>query len=340
MIRNRSDGWTDKELEKLERRISREYGKAYKEVRKTYDKYLKSFDERAKQYKAQLESGAVALPEGETVEKHYAKWLLNQIGRGKRWEQLKTDMAKRVVESNKVAMSYVKDCTPTIYSLNANYAAYQIESAYNAIGKTAKDKQIKDSRIGVSFNLYDEQTVKRLIEKDRQLLPNPKVDIPKAIAWNRRKMQSELIAGVLRGDSIAHMADRFEHVVGMDRDAAIRNARTAVTGAQNAGRQDSYERAEAMGIIMEKEWISTQDGRTRESHELLNGVRVAQDEEFPNGLMYPGDPSGDPSEVYNCRCTMRAVISGTASAEVITGNTVESYEDWYRRKEEERENGD
>lgn len=35
---------------------------------------------------------------------------------------------------------------------------------------------------------------------------------------------------------------------------------------------------------------------------------VDPDKPFSNGLMYPSDPSGAPSEVYNCRCTMRAVI--------------------------------
>ena len=35
-----------------------------------------------------------------------------------------------------------------------------------------------------------------------------------------------------------------------------------------------------------------------------NGVTVPIDQPFPNGLMYPGDPSGSPGEIINCRCDM------------------------------------
>ena len=92
----------------------------------------------------------------------------------------------------------------------------------------------------------------------------------------------------------------------MNRKNAVRAARTAATGAENGGRMDSYFAAEEMGIKIEKQWLATLDGRTRDSHADLDGKHVPNDEAFDNGLMYPGDPSGYASEVYNCRCTMIA----------------------------------
>jgi hypothetical protein len=89
-----------------------------------------------------------------------------------------------------------------------------------------------------------------------------------------------------------------------------------VTGAENKGRQDSYARAEADGIILQKEWLATNDGRTRHSHAMLDGAIVDQDKKFDNGLMYPGDPSGRPEEVYNCRCTLVAKVNGFKKAQV------------------------
>jgi hypothetical protein len=89
-----------------------------------------------------------------------------------------------------------------------------------------------------------------------------------------------------------------------------------VTGAENKGRQDSYARAEADGIILQKEWLATNDGRTRHSHAMLDGAIVDQDKKFDNGLMYPGDPSGRPEEVYNCRCTLVAKVNGFKKVQV------------------------
>jgi hypothetical protein len=96
------------------------------------------------------------------------------------------------------------------------------------------------------------------------------------------------------------IAKRLRNVQEMNKTQAIRSARTIVTGAENKGRQDSYARAEADGIILQKEWLATNDGRTRHSHAVLDGAIVDQDKKFDNGLMYPGDPSGRPEEVYNC----------------------------------------
>ena len=106
------------------------------------------------------------------------------------------------------------------------------------------------------------------------------------------------------------IAGRLSKVTGMNETAAIRNARTMVTGAENKGRQDSYARATADGIILERTWIATNDSRTRHSHAVLDGETKQIDTPFSNGLMYPGDPDGEPSEVYNCRCTLIAKVKG------------------------------
>ena len=80
-------------------------------------------------------------------------------------------------------------------------------------------------------------------------------------------------------------------------------ARTAITGAQSAGRQLQMDEAAKLDIEQLKEWLATLYGVTRDSHRKMDGVRVPYNKPFPNGLMYPGDPEGDPGEVYNCRCT-------------------------------------
>lgn len=78
--------------------------------------------------------------------------------------------------------------------------------------------------------------------------------------------------------------------------------------------------------------MSTKDKRTRDSHAQLNGVRVAVKEKFPNGLLYPGDPEGSPSEVYNCRCKLVSYFPGSSRDRGL-GNTVETYEKWLKQKQ-------
>ena len=98
-----------------------------------------------------------------------------------------------------------------------------------------------------------------------------------------------------------------------NKDAAIRSARTIVTGAENKGRMDSYKRAQDDGIILEKEWLAAIDNRTRDWHKDLNGVAKPIDEPFHNDfgdIMFPGDPSADGANVYNCRCTLVSKVKG------------------------------
>jgi phage portal protein BeeE len=80
---------------------------------------------------------------------------------------------------------------------------------------------------------------------------------------------------------------------------------TVTVGAVNWGTHDGY-RADG---IASKEWLSQQDDRVRDSHqELDSGESIAMEAKFANGLMFPGDPDGDPAEIINCRCTLLPVV--------------------------------
>ena len=123
-------------------------------------------------------------------------------------------------------------------------------------------------------------------------------------------MNRAVLQGILQGESMDAIAGRFRDVLGMNQSSAIRNARTAVTYAENQGRLDSYEKAQANGTVLVKVWASAHDSRTRESHVLLDGEEVGIDDKFSNGLKCPGDPDGIGAEVYNCRCAMGTRIIG------------------------------
>lgn len=294
---------TDKELAKLERRIAKLYREAGKELQTTIDAYFEQFAKRDEEMKALI--GTVQNGK-EWTEADYKQWRLNQIGRGERYQAMRDKVAHRVTDANAVAVSYTNDATPGIYSLNRNYSAYTIEQFVGNVG----------------FDLWDEQTVKRLMVEQPDLMPYypPKRALKRGIdlAYGKKQITASVTSSILQGLSIKHMADDLQkRITTMSRDSAIRTARTAVTGAQNAGRMDSYAAAEKMGIKLKKEWLATLDARTRHSHAMLDGEQAEQDKKFSNGCRFPGDPQGPPWEIYNCRCTLIAAVDGvdTSSAQ-------------------------
>ena len=80
-------------------------------------------------------------------------------------------------------------------------------------------------------------------------------------------------------------------------------ARTESAGALSQG---SWDQAKEMGdLYRTKEWLAFSDAETRETHTACMAQgRIAIDQPFTNGLMYPLDPTGAADEVINCRCVL------------------------------------
>lgn len=292
---------TDKLLDQLERRIASIYRTASKEMQDKIDDYFESFAKRDAEMKALI---GKEVNGKEWTEQDYKQWRLAQIGRGERFEALRDQIAERMTQANTAAAAYINDATPSVYSLNRNYTAYTIEKVGGNVG----------------FTLWDESTVKRLLKDEPDLMPYypPKRAVKRGIdlKWGKKQITSQITQSILQGENLKAMADRLQKAIpNMNRDSAIRAARTAFTGAQNGGRMDSYKAAEDMGIKVRKRWVATKDGRTRHSHRRLDGQTIPWDEEFSNGCRYPGDPRGKPAEIYNCRCTMRTVEKDGIEAE-------------------------
>ncbi len=302
----------DKQLKSMERKINKVYSQASKEVQAKLDDYMRRF-------KIKDEIKRKALKKGQITEAEYKQWRLGQIMIGKRWEEMQTVLAQDLTNANRIAASIVNDHTPDAYAIGSNYATFEVE-----VG----------SMLNTSFTLYDRHTVERLAKENPKLLPKARVDIPKDLRWNKQKLNSAVTQGVLQGEDLNKVSRRLRSVTDMNKSSAIRNARTMMTSAENGGRFNSYLRAEDLGINIEKQWLATLDGRTRHSHAAQDGEHVPIKEEFSNGLMFPADPDGDPREVYNCRCTMVAVVGETDPtvnpSEVYRDSRLEDmdYEDW------------
>jgi len=110
------------------------------------------------------------------------------------------------------------------------------------------------------------------------------------------------------GWSITNTADAIvEKVDGISVGRAEALARTDLVGMANGASVHVATTSKRPEEVLYKEWLATNDGLTRETHQDAHGQSVLVNEVFEVGdatLNYPGDPFGPPEEVMNCRCTI------------------------------------
>lgn len=339
-------GWTDEQINRLHRRLAREYSQAAMEMRTKLNSYLEDYEYANQSWKDAMRSG-------EATKEQYRQWLKAQSVRRDYLVDMCDALARDATRTNQLAADMINDEMPRVYAENANYAAYGIESH---LGRNTH-----------AFDLVDQSTVRRLmgmpddgqvikeVTTDKSIVSPPlvtmrklNIDEAKDVRWNRQKFNAALTQSILQGESIPNTAKRMAGVLNMGRNMAVRAARTAMTSAENAGRVDSYQRAKRLGIDLEQEWLATLDERTRHSHRELDGQHVPVGEKFKvpssgHELEFPGDPTAHPSEVWNCRCTLVAWFpedcEESAKGRFSRLPKGMTYDDWKGMKEDERKRG-
>lgn len=300
--------WTDKKLEEIERHLRKLYEQAEKDIGKAWKAYMEEKDAEVerlgKAYGEAKKSGDQDAIRSAGIAVSKAKQERTIYNR--RYQRLTKNLAQEISRVNETAARYINRQLPEIYTMN-----------YNEVAEGMNINPAVALR-GYSFDLVDASTVRRLAAEQENLLPYKEINGRRDVRWNIQKINSAVTQGIIQGDSIPKIANRLEDVLGMNETSAIRNARTTVTSAQNKGRMDMMHDAYNKGVISKKGWSSAHDKRVRKSHQLMdNGEFIDMDAEFGNGLEYPGDPDGDPEEVYNCRCSLIYDVVGFASP--ITG---------------------
>ncbi len=128
---------------------------------------------------------------------------------------------------------------------------------------------------------------------------------------SKEKIRAIIQDGVEEGKHpFAISQDIKELYAGFSTYRADRIARTEVIAASNLGGRLG---AKSTGLVLEKEWIATQDERTRDGadggfdHLSMDGQFSPIDDPWEVGgenLMFPGDSSlgASPGNTINCRC--------------------------------------
>lgn len=282
---------TDEILAALEAEIDDIYRKAAKEMHKKSRSYLKWFEVADKNTRALYEAGEITQAE-------FIQWRVSHLLTGSHFALMAKTLSDDMLHSAEIAANIINGTMPEVYAINHNYGTYLIEHG---------------AKINTNYELYDVPTVERLIRDKPDLIPMKSiVKIPEMERWNMNQVSSIMAQGILQGDDIPTLATRIStDLPTRNRNAAIRDARTMTTSAQNGGRENAYKRGEDMGIEMVERWVATLDGRTRHAHRVLDGQRkkvggAFHYEDYP--IRFPGDPQAEPWLVYNCRCTTIAEV--------------------------------
>jgi hypothetical protein len=282
----------EKSIREIRKQTGPIYRNAMKKVRKQIGDYTARFAEADAEKRKQLEREEITKDE-------YRSWKMATVFSGG-WRAQSKKAAQTMTDANQKALDVVNNQQVKAFAESAN------RQMYEASRKTG---------ISVGFGVYNQQAVDILTNQQPNLLPgsgnpNPlkprkRIKPGKDNRYNQQIIANTVAHSIMEGDSIPDLADALADALGnRNGDSMMLWAQTAMTSAQNAGTLEAMHQAADMGIKCKKRWLATLDSRTRESHGEVDGETVDLDDEFSNGLRYPGDPAGDPSEVYNCRCTM------------------------------------
>lgn len=279
--------YTDRSIKEISERLQYIYKEADKDIQRKMDDFLQRYKAKEAKYAKQVKDGII-------TQEDFDAWKKGQVFQGRRWQAKKDQITNTLYHTNEIATNIVNGERLHVFSFNSNYQAYKLESG---------------AGINFGFDLYDSGAVSNLIRNEPDLLPKPrKLKKGKDKAWNSKKITRQITQGIIQGESLDKIAKRMAEAVSVQNyKDMLTHARTAMTGAQNAGRIQRLNEAQTKGIKLHKEWMATFDERTRTAHRDLDGQKRPVTKPFEiEGyfIMYPGDPHAHPSMVYNCRCTL------------------------------------
>lgn len=194
------------------------------------------------------------------------------------------------------------------------------KNAYATVDEYMNDCY-SEAFIGAAFDLHgqgiplimplDQESIVRAVQIDSKINKGLYFHLGESVNGLKQTIANEVSRGLVNGSSYAQIAQQIGFkMVGTYQNPggamayAMRIARTEGHRIQCQAGMDACYKAKDMGADVVKQWDSTLDGDTRESHKRVDGEIRELDEPFSNGLDYPGDPSGGAGEVIHCRCAL------------------------------------
>ena len=221
------------------------------------------------------------------------------------------DPQKAIVKSKIQSKIYQKQYQEQLQSQVGGILSEMQKSQFVTVSDYL-DKCYEDGFIGSIFDLHgqgvpltmpiNQESMVKAVQLDSKISKGLYTKLGEDVDLLKKRITSEVTRAIATGSTYAQTAQRLAGQTNIGFNKAARIARTEGHRIQNSAADDAAHLARDRGADVVKQWDSTLDGHTRESHVAVDGQIRELDEEFSNGLMFPGDPRGSAAEVVNCRC--------------------------------------
>lgn len=156
----------------------------------------------------------------------------------------------------------------------------------------------------------DQSQVAKAVKLDSKISVGLYTRLGEDVLKLKENIRNEISRGIANGSTwnqtASNLAMGMRSPLNKSYNNAVRIARTEGHRIQNQAQMDTLNKAKSKGADVVKQWDSTLDDDTRDTHKQLDGQIREIDQPFEvNGktAMQPGG-FGEPAEDCNCRCCM------------------------------------
>lgn len=258
-------------------------------LKKVYEKALEDINKTSKDLQTEIEGLNFLY---DSIEDEEEKKKLKSMQQSKVYQKQYQDAMKKQISGILDTMQVEEFKTVSGY-LNQCYEQGFLGTMYNLQGQG----------IPLVFPM-DQEAIVRAVQLESKISKGLYERLGEDVGLLKRKITATISRGVSTGMRYEQIAQQLAGYTNIGFNNAVRIARTEGHRIQVQSSMDACYKAKEKGADVVKQWDSTLDGKTRDSHSQVDGEVRELDEKFSNGLRYPSDPHGKASEVINCRCAL------------------------------------
>jgi hypothetical protein len=224
-----------------------------------------------------------------------------------------SDEEKEIILSRKRAKVYQKKYQESLQKQVGGILDTMHREEYKTVSEYL-DKCYEEGFLGTLYDLQgqgvplafplDQEAMVTAVQLDSKISQGLYTRLGEDVAELKKKITAQVSRGISTGMTFKQVAQQLAAYTNIGYNNAVRIARTEGHRIQGQSKMDACHKAQEKGADVIKQWDSTLDARTRESHVSVDGEIRELDKPFSNGLLFPGDPDGEAAEVINCRCAL------------------------------------